>query len=132
VAFGALVVPLSLLGLGAQVTHGVLQILAGIAGALLLGVVAVRASRVGVWADPDRVVVQNLWFTHEFNWADVSRIEVWGWRQGLRRSTNWVFRMRDGRGISTSALLPYSGMHQAQYNLLVTVPRGIDYGLGRR
>lgn len=128
-AFWVLFPPLAFCAVTARITHGALQILDVVAGIVLLVLVAVRACRIGVWADADRVVVQNLWFTHEFNWADVSRIEVSGWRQGDRYAPKrWWFRMHDGKSIMASGLLPlYEVMSDAKDDLLATPRTRVEY-----
>ena len=118
--------PLSLCAVFARVTHGGLRILDLIAGGILGVVVAVRAPRIGVWADAEQVVVRNLWKTYGFKWADVSRVEVRGLRQNNRGAKYWVFRMRDGKGVAASGLLPLSETSDATRILRLTPRAPVD------
>jgi len=96
-----------------------LKIWGGVAAALLVPV-AVRARRIGIWADADRVVVRNFFFSYELKWADVSRLETVGWQMPSRipiPTPPWcVFRTRRRLGVVARGL-PLFSASDATYDL---------------
>ena len=82
-----------------RVSHGSLGIGATIVGVGLVVGVLVRTRRIGVWADSERVVVQNFWRTYELSWIDVVRV-----RYVSGRYRAWIFDRREGRGIGAEGV----------------------------
>jgi len=111
-----------------DVTHGRVKVVGVLAAIALVTIVAARARRIGVWADSERVVVQNFWMTHEFFWADVVRVKAF---QGSR-SRAWVFEMRDGHRVWAQAL-PFMDAFSATHRLasVARIPIEIDTGGSR-
>jgi hypothetical protein len=100
----------------------------GIASAVVLPLALIRARRIGVWADADRVVVRNFWKTHEFDWIDVSRIGIRGFTMNATGTPGryWIFRMHDGHGVISQAL-PFSAPKDKTHELAVTARTRVDF-----
>jgi hypothetical protein len=103
------------------------EILAAPAGVLVAAIV-IRARRIGVWADAERVVVQNFWLTHEFKWADVSSVENSGfdWGPGSLPRSWWVFRMRNYGGAVISEGRPLFGAADATDDLVAVSGTAVE------
>jgi hypothetical protein len=69
----------------------------GIPALVLMAAILIRARRIGVWADGDRIAVQNLWRTYEFGWAEVATVEALGWAP--QTPPRCVFRMHQGSAV---------------------------------
>ena len=94
---------------------------------VVVAAVLIRARRIGVWADADRVVVQNFWLTHEFKWADVASVQNSGldWGPPLISSW-WVFRMRSYGGAIISEGRPIFGASDATDELVAVSRTAVE------
>jgi hypothetical protein len=126
------VIPLAFVAIAPDTATGA-RIALGAAVAIY-AIWSVRHVMIGVWLEPDGVLIRNVMSSRRLRWSEIERFEMGWWRRlrgGLSSYECGIARLMDGGQVTIYALNPPWGDHGPVPKLLAELNARLALATGR-